>query len=335
MKIYMYGRWRGLAAAFFFVVTSVGEASSPLVGKDVQGAVVTRAEVIGAMQQALKTDAKPFNDSDQQQTLIDALLDMKTLPRVAQKQFSFDEVENAYIARQAGEAHMRAIAQLLDWRYRDKYKANSPVVLERARELFAVAKGEQLTPPTYEVAHIVIRTDTRSIEEATSRAVTAYDRLKNGEKFDVVATEMSDDPTVATNKGHLPPLRYDQVDSAFARNVMNDHLVGKLLRPFLARSGIHVVFVKKHNPGKAQTFESVQEAFIGRAVEELVASERNRDWSKIRPNANQREYNLSILSDLIKPSVSPQDQKKLMEEAAKQKADVRNRSVSSEAPKIK
>lgn len=316
---------RHLPAAFFFACTLAISFDAPAqnVGKTRDGATnVSRAEALGAMHQALRDDARPFTDELQQKSLVDALIDFKTVPSRAQARYKFTETESGYIARQVGEANLRAIAQLVDWRYRLAHKPDSPHVLLRARELYAAQTKELLTAPSFELSHIVVRTDTRSIEEATTRAITAYDRLNKGELFEKVALELSDDPSVKSNKGALPPLTGDLVDNAFARNALREDLVGKLLRPFLARSGIHVVLIRKYNPPTPLAFEQVRESLIAKAIEEVIANERIRDWNAVRVQDNDREYDLTSLVDLIKPKGTETSAEKLRLEAARIKSEM-------------
>lgn len=324
---------RHLPAAFFFLgaLSFAHFSDAQTVGKTRDSAsVISRQDVVGAMQQALRESKQPFNDTTQQQSLIDTLIDFKTVPARAQQHFKFSETENAYIARQTGESHLRAIAQLVDWRYRDKHKSDSPHVLARARELYAAQSKELVSAPTFDVSHIVVRTDTRTIEEAVARAVTAYERLAKGEPFDVVALDLSDDPSVKNNKGRLPPLTSDQVDSAFARNVLREELVGKLLRPFLARSGVHVVRVHQVSPPKQLSFDAVRESLIAKAIDEIVATERTRDWNSIRVQPADREYNFTPLADLIKPAVSEEAKEKVRLEAARIKAEMLQKKNAEE-----
>jgi PPIC-type PPIASE domain len=323
---------RLLSAAFFSLACAFASASEQqIVGSARDGTTVTRTEVLGAMRQALRDDAQPFDNSDQQRLLIDSLTDFKTMPSRAQKSFQFAETDKAYIARQTGEATMRAVAQLLDWRYRDAYKPDSPRVLTRAKELYAITAKEQTSPPTFEISHVVVRTDTRSIIEATNRASLVYERLKSGVPFEDVAVEFSDDPSVKSNKGHLPPLTAEQVDNAFARNTMREELVGKLLQPFLARSGIHIALVKKYNSPKQLEFTQVKDAFVTKAIDELVTSERVRAWSAIRIDQSEREYNLDALESLIKPPPSAADQEKLRLESVRIKAEMQSKAKDAKS----
>jgi parvulin-like peptidyl-prolyl isomerase len=313
---------RRTAVGFFSWLFVCGVLSAQTVGTTTGGAQVTRTEVLGALSQALRESPKPFNDADQQKALVDALIDFKTVPERAQKHFNFTETERAFIARQSGEATAKAVAQLVDWRYRQKHSANATHIETRARELYAAQAKEITTAPTFELSHLVIRVDTRSIEEAVTRARQAYDRIAAGASFEAVALEYSDDPTVKQNKGLLPPLTNELVDQAFARNALLPGNVGKLLPPFLARSGIHVVKVHKYDPPKQLDYNAVKERMIAAAIDEITAVDRTKDWNAIRVPATERRYALESLSDLIAPPPSAAETERLRTEALRIKRDL-------------
>ncbi len=294
---------RLLAAAFFLssLCCTHAIAQDPVVGR-VSGAEVTRTEFRGALLQALRTEAQPLTDVDQQKSLIDALLDFKTVPARAEKIYQLTRTENAFIARQVGEAQLRAIAMIADFRYREKINKDSPRVQQRARELYLASPDQFNSSESYDISHIVVRTDNRSLEDAVGRANDAYKKLSAGESFATVSALLSDDPSAKANKGRLPPLAPEQVDNDFAKRVMNKANVGQLLKPFIARSGIHVALLHAYNAPRRLTFDEAKEAAVERAVDELVAAERNKDWAAMRIDPSARSYDLASIADLIKPA---------------------------------
>lgn len=79
-------------------------------------------------------------------------------------------------------------------------------------------RKKELARRVVHVAHIAFHAtegDTRSREQAQSRAARAYARLAGGEAFEKVAQELSEDSASAPRGGDLGPILEGEVDAAF------------------------------------------------------------------------------------------------------------------------
>jgi len=105
-----------------------------------------------------------------------------------------------------------------------------------------------------EVSHILIRIDSEKGDEDTLRAynkaLEAYKRLQK-EPFATVADDMSDDPSVKSNHGHLGYFTAMQTVWPFEK-AMYDLPVNEISKPIRSNYGYHIILVHSRRPAIGQ-----------------------------------------------------------------------------------
>ncbi len=83
---------------------------------------------------------------------------------------------------------------------------------------------------------------------AHGRIKSAYDQLKNGEDFAVVAKNNSDDPGTSKSGGLMPELACNQLPFEYVEAVSKGLKVGEFTEPFRSRFGWHIIKLIKQEP---------------------------------------------------------------------------------------
>lgn len=104
-----------------------------------------------------------------------------------------------------------------------------------------------------DVSHILIRLNANPTSADTiaayTKAMTAYKRVTNGESFEKIAVEFSEDPTVQENKGRLGFITGMMVVYPFEKTAYTTP-VGQVSAPIRTRFGYHII--KVHDKRKTQ-----------------------------------------------------------------------------------
>lgn len=104
-----------------------------------------------------------------------------------------------------------------------------------------------------DVSHILIRLNANPTPADTiaayTKAMTAYKRVTNGESFEKIAVEFSEDPTVQENKGRLGFITGMMVVYPFEKTAYTTP-VGQVSAPIKTRFGYHII--KVHDKRKTQ-----------------------------------------------------------------------------------
>ncbi len=106
-----------------------------------------------------------------------------------------------------------------------------------------------------EVSHILIMMPQQATPadtlKAYNRAMEAHNRIKAGEDFGTVATEMSDDRSVAQNKGYLGYYTALQLVWSF-ENAMYSLPLNTISQPIRSDYGYHVILVHNRRPARGE-----------------------------------------------------------------------------------
>jgi hypothetical protein len=124
------------------------------------------------------------------------------------------------------------------------------------------------------VSHLLCRTE----EEATA----ALRRIKDGEAFDKVASEVSTDPSASQNRGDMGWIRQRQMIKAFGDPVFTAE-PGILVGPFKTDFGWHVAKVHEVRSPKAEDFPAVKEALMREAAASRMTMKRSAALEGLRP----------------------------------------------------
>ena len=145
---------------------------------------------------------------------------------------------------------------------------------------------EQIRPmgATEEVKarHILFRADPKdekALAEAEAKARAALARIKGGEEFAKVASELTEDPTGKENGGQLDYFTKQQMVPEFA-NVAFQMFPGQISNPVRTQFGWHLIQMEDKRNRPVPEFDKVKdqiEAFVvRRAQTELISQLRER-----------------------------------------------------------
>ncbi len=134
-----------------------------------------------------------------------------------------------------------------------------------AREQFLKDADLYASEERVRASHILVSRENRSFSALAARVAEVEERLKAGDPFDVVAVEMSDDPSAERNRGSLGLLKRGDTVGPFEAVVFNMSEEGATSDPFLTVFGVHIVRFEGQETGDKTPFAEVE----GRIIEQL------------------------------------------------------------------
>src|SRR4029079_15642236 len=130
--------------------------------------------------------------------------------------------------------------------------------------------------------HILFRADPKdekAMADAETRARAALERIKKGEDFAAVATELTEDPSGKENGGDLDYFTKDQMVPEFA-NVAFQMYPGQMSNPVRTQFGWHIIKLEDRRNRPVPAFEKVRpqiETFlVRRGQTELIGQLREK-----------------------------------------------------------
>lgn len=167
---------------------------------------------------------------------------------------------------------------------------DNPVINQRvdarAAELFRVGDAACAVPERFKAAHILIRTDNKSLDAAVAKSNAAFAELRGGAAFADVAKKFSEDLSSSASGGNLPPFSRDQIDGRFAQVYFSDLKPGRVIEPFLTRYGIHIVRVEGDPiPASRMTYDECGPALVKIAQGEITDAVFSERFAEIKEKA--------------------------------------------------
>ena len=131
-----------------------------------------------------------------------------------------------------------------------------------------------------DVSHILIRLNPNPSPADTlaayQKATDAYKRVTNGESFEKIAVELSEDPTAKENKGRLGFITGMMVVYPFEKTAYTTP-VGQIATPIRTRFGYHIIKVhnKRPSPGERLVAHILKRVPEDASEKQLAAIERS------------------------------------------------------------
>lgn len=146
-----------------------------------------------------------------------------------------------------------------------------------ARENYLADRNKFRVSEQVAVEHILIGiNDTRDDAQALARAQEVLAKLKGGAEFATLATEYSDDPSVATNKGDMGYFTRGRMVKPFEEVAFAMQREGELSEPVKTQFGYHIIRFKGRKAEGVVPFEDVKPELIEQAKARF-ADEIKRD----------------------------------------------------------
>lgn len=166
-----------------------------------------------------------------------------------------------------------------------------------AKEQYILSLERQGAARRVAVSHILISSEQRDFNEIASRVAAVESALADGEAFEEVAREMSDDPSAERNGGVLGYISRGQTDPRFEAVAFAMVEVDAVSAPVLSSFGVHFIRFDGERQIEAPQFEE-RRLFL---IEEL----KKQASAAIRPSL------LEPFRDPAMPTLQSLDEEKL------------------------
>ena len=240
-----------------------------------------------------RVNGTDIRESDLAMAEDDLGTEIQQLPPDHRREQLISYVADVMLAAQAAEA--RNLQKTDDFKQRETFfrrkllmglmlqdHARSLVTEEALRKVY----DEQIKPmgaaEEIRARHILFRADPKDEKEqaeAQARAQAALERLKKGEDFATVASELTEDPSGKENGGDLDYFTKDQMVPEFA-NVAFQMYPGQMSNPVRTQFGWHIIKLEDRRNRPVPEFEKVRpqiETFlVRRGQTELIGQLREK-----------------------------------------------------------
>jgi peptidyl-prolyl cis-trans isomerase C len=228
----------------------------------VDGNAITEGDLaVAAEDPALQIPGVP--DAQKRDLLIGYLVDLKLGARAAE---AAKIGESADFTRKLAYARDKAL--LDEYLEREATKAVSP---EAAKKLYEETVKNLKPEPEVRARHILV--------ESEDAAKAALARVRGGEDFEKVASELSTDPGSKSEGGDLGFFSKDRMVEPFAEAAFKLE-PGQISEPVKTQFGWHVIKVEEKRDRPVPTFEEMREqidTYLGRkAQQDLVLGLRQK-----------------------------------------------------------
>ena len=169
----------------------------------------------------------------------------------------------------------------------------------RAREIYLLDRAKYTTPEQVRVAHILIRTDKHTKEEALKIASEVRARVvADGADFAALARQYSEDASARSNGGALGWLVARQVDRAFWTGAVALQKQGDISEPVLTTFCYHIIRLDGKKASELQPFDVVKEQALAEVKRDYVKAAKTAVLDQIFKDSTL-QMNQPALDSLI------------------------------------
>jgi peptidyl-prolyl cis-trans isomerase C len=220
-------------------------------------------------------------------------VDLQQLPPEERREHLITYVADIILAAQAAEG--RNLHNTDEFKQRQSFLRNKLLMAAMLQEHARTTTNEEALRKVYDeqikpmgtaeeirARHILFRADPKdpkAMAEAEERARAALERIKKGEDFAKLASELTDDPSGKQNGGDLDYFTKDQMVPEFA-NVAFQMYPGQLSNPVRSPFGWHIIKLEDRRNRPVPEFDKVRqqiETFVTRRAQgELISQLREK-----------------------------------------------------------
>ena len=239
---------------------------------------ITRADFdaeLANVPSALRTEFAA--SSERVSKVMNSMLETKSLAVEARAQgLDKDPEVQARIAAQIDRVLAMARSEQIEREAEAAFDRRRDDFVGRAREIYLVDKAKYTAPEQVRVAHILIRTDKHSKDEALKIAQEVRARVvADGADFSAVARQYSEDASVKSNGGNIGWISARQVDRAFWTGAFALQKQGDISEPILTSFGYHIIRLDGKKAAELQPFEAVKEQVMAEVKRDYVKAAKN------------------------------------------------------------
>jgi peptidyl-prolyl cis-trans isomerase SurA len=144
-------------------------------------------------------------------------------------------------------------------------------------------------------AHILIQL--KPTEEDEKRVANELEEIRqkilDGESFEKMAEDYSDDENVVNDKGHLGTWEVDKLAIPEIKGVVKNMEVGEISHPFKTSYGYHIVRLNMHNMPRAASLDKDWEQIKNMAMNYKMETEYKK-WMAVLKEDIPIEYKISF-----------------------------------------
>ena len=159
---------------------------------------------------------------------------------------------------------------------------SKPRMEQLARERYLANPGKYQRPELVRATHILFEVPKHSSEEAKKLAAEARARVVAGADMNVLAKEISEDPSAKRNSGRLEAFAASQMDPAFSRAAFALKKVGDISEPVESRFGWHVIRLDGREPAGTRPFDEAKNDIIQEARRAYIEERRKTRIEELR-----------------------------------------------------
>lgn len=166
-----------------------------------------------------------------------------------------------------------------------------------ARDTYRSNPERFQAPERMRASHILLGLEERSEEEALELAHELIQRVEDGEDFEALAREYSDDASVSRDGGDLGFFAREQVAPEFADAAFALREPGELSDPVETDFGVHVIRLEERREAGILPFEDVRQRLIEEARTNHANRIRRQEVERIRglPNIEVNQQAVEAL----------------------------------------
>ena len=141
---------------------------------------------------------------------------------------------------------------------------------------YAVNREKFRSQEEVRVEHVLVSIENRDFQDFVTRVELVAGAIAAGEKFNEVATQYSDDPTVADNQGDLGFYSKQRLQPTFAEAAFSLTEPGSLAGPIMTIYGAHFIRLIDRKPEEEVPFSKVKKRLIEglrKTTEEKIRAE--------------------------------------------------------------
>lgn len=270
------------AITLIFILSASGvfaqDVSSETVLVSRGDAAITAQDFKAAMQQVPEQHRSSVaTDPEQSQKLVAMLLENRLLAQAARERGLGEEQMIQTRVRLKTE---QILATELLQRVVAEHIGDADYA-QMAEEYYLTHKGEFKTDPVVSVTHVMVGTESRTLEEALKIATKVHDKLVSGEAdMKTLVAEYSDDPAAVQNKGQYADQALSRFVQPFA-DAVKALEPGAISEPVKTRYGYHVIRLDARTEPHQQSLEDVNKQLITRMEKQHKDTIRSRFLAKL------------------------------------------------------
>ncbi len=168
-----------------------------------------------------------------------------------------------------------------------------------ARDVYTAEGDAFQQPERVRAAHILIKADERSEEEALALAEEVLKQVEAGEDFKILALKHSEDASAKTNLGSLGAFTRGQMAPEFEQAAFDLREGGALAGPVKTKFGYHIIKLEEYLPARKSSFDEVKAELISKLQSEIPANIRQNKLIEIR-SEEPLEFDEEVMQNLLR-----------------------------------